>query len=143
MPSTKVGAIIIAQESYQILSLGYNGFPRSINDEKKERWITPTKNKFVEHAERNAIYNASRHGTPLNNGIAIVTLFPCHECARALIQSGIKIIITHKSEKHRERWSESWNASEEMFNEAGTTIIELTNQDIHEKIDATIKLDNI
>lgn len=59
--SKKVGALFLAPESLQILSLGFNGFPRGIDETNTERWKYPNKKFHVEHAERNAIYNACRH----------------------------------------------------------------------------------
>lgn len=122
-PSTKVGCIILAPESHQILSMGYNGMPRGIDETKMDRWHRPTKLMWCEHAERNAIANASRHGTPLENGIAIITMFPCAECARMLIQSGIKTIVSEKPDIINSRWSESFKCSLEMFQEVDIKII--------------------
>ena len=139
-PSTKVGAILLADESYQVLSLGYNGMPRGFNEKDSSKWERPRKYKLIEHAERNCIYNAARHGTPLKGSIAIVTLFPCCDCARGLIQSGIKTLVTTKTEEAAKRWGEEWKESEQMLNESGVTIVSLTNDQINRKIDVTIDL---
>lgn len=122
-PSTKVGCIILAPESLQILSMGYNGMPRGINEGIKERWDRPQKLMWCEHAERNAIANASRHGTPLENGIAVITMFPCAECTRMLIQSGIKTIVTKEPDLKNSKWSVSFTFSIEMLKEADIKII--------------------
>lgn len=92
-PACKVGACIVRDK--KILSTGYNGFPRGIDDDKYP-WTKdsndPTKNKFfyVVHAELNAILNSD---TPVTDAELYVTKFPCNECAKAIIQSGIKKII--------------------------------------------------
>lgn len=92
-PTCKVGACIVRDK--KILSTGYNGFPRGIDDTKYP-WTKdsddPTKNKFfyVVHAELNAILNSD---TPVTGAELYVTKFPCNECAKAIIQSGIKKII--------------------------------------------------
>jgi dCMP deaminase len=116
---TKVGAIFLAPDSHQILSMGYNGMPRGFNEKNETRWERPQKYFYVEHAERNAIYNACRHGTPLENSIAVVTMFPCADCMRALIQSGVKEIITVKPDMEDTRWGNHFQASLEMCQECG------------------------
>lgn len=122
-PSTKVGCIILAPESLQILSMGYNGMPRGVDETIKERWERPQKLMWCEHAERNAIANASRHGTPLENGIAIITMFPCADCARLLIQSGIKTIVSKEPNLVDSKWSVSFTFSLQMFKEADIKLI--------------------
>jgi dCMP deaminase len=137
-PSTKVGAVLLAPDSYQVLSLGYNGMPRGIDEKELSKWERPTKYQYVEHAERNALYNACRHGTPLQGSIAVVTLFPCCDCARGLIQSGVKYLVTAQSEVAKDRWSEQWKSSEAMLIEAGVEIIILTSDDYNKSIDVTM-----
>ena len=129
-PSVKVGAIFLRPESLEILTMGYNGMPRKIDEKKAERWEKPIKYKWVEHAERNAIYNASRHGTPLEGAIAIITLFPCCSCARALIQSGIQTVVTFEPDYNHHRWGEDFTLSFEMFQEVGIKIILLTPDEV-------------
>lgn len=131
--STKVGAIFLAPESHQILSMGYNGMPRGFNETIPVRWERPQKYLYVEHAERNAIYNACRHGTPLENSIAVVTMFPCSDCMRALIQSGVKKIVTVSPNLSCDRWGSHFQASLEMCKECGVdlTFIDETQTDGH------------
>lgn len=121
-PSTKVGAIILNPESHQILSTGYNGMPRKVDESIVQRWTRPAKYKFVEHAERNALYNAGRCGTSVAGAIAIVTHYPCHDCARGLIQSGIKTVVT-TSPPDDPNWNESWGISKMLFEEVGVEVI--------------------
>jgi len=122
-PSTKVGAILLAPESLQVLSLGYNGMPRGISEKEPSRWERPIKYRYVEHAERNALYNACRHGTPIEGAIAIVTMFPCTDCTRALIQSGVKCIVTKKPDLDCDRWGADFTISKEMIDEVNIECI--------------------
>lgn len=121
-PHTKVGAMFIAPHSFQILSMGFNGFPRGIDDKSPERWERPHKYDYVVHAEQNGICNACRHGTPLENSIAFVTMFPCKECAKALIQVGVKKIVTHKPDLDDPKWGRDFQLSVAMFSEAGIEV---------------------
>jgi dCMP deaminase len=116
--STKVGCVIVG-ENHEVKSTGYNGFCRGVNDHVEERYYRPEKLFWTEHAERNAVYNAARNGISLDKSTAYVTpLFPCADCARALIQSGIKrIVAPHPIESST--WTESFNKSLVMFEESG------------------------
>lgn len=94
---TKVGCVLVGPEN-QVLSTGYNGFPRGVREVPEDvqgRWERPEKYKWIEHAERNAIYNAARHGISLRGATAFLNWepSPCTDCARALIQAGITTII--------------------------------------------------
>ena len=93
-PSTKVGAVIVNDEK-KVVSIGYNGMPRNIDDDdltwNKGEGLD-SKYLYVCHAELNAILNA-RNGSSLSNCTVYVTLFPCNECTKALIQVGIKEVV--------------------------------------------------
>ena len=93
-PCTQVGACIVDAENH-ILSTGYNGFPYGCSDDEfpweREGNFCDTKYPFVVHAELNAILNA--HGKNLIGAKIYISLFPCNECAKAIIQSGIKTVI--------------------------------------------------
>ncbi len=117
--STKVGCVIVSPEK-AILSMGYNGFPRGVDDTPEYRHIRPTKYEFVVHAEENALLNAGRNGTRLNGGILYVTMPPCTRCAGSIIQAGIKEIIYLEPEVQKQipGWRDSLKYSFEMFNEA-------------------------
>lgn len=93
-PSTQVGCVIVSQDN-QLLTTGFNGFPRGVNELDPERWERPVKYSYVEHAERNAVYNAARYGIALKGSKAYLnwTPNPCEGCARALIQAGIVEVI--------------------------------------------------
>ena len=122
-PSRKVGALCLHPESLAILSQGYNGFARGVDEMKPERWEKPVKYKWVEHAERNCIYNACRHGTGLDGSIAVVTMFPCSDCARALIQAGVRTVVTVKPDMEDPRWGSEFLISIEMFQEVGMVML--------------------
>ena len=116
-PSTQVGACIVSNEN-KILSVGYNGMPRNCDDDSypwdREGEALDTKYMFVCHAELNAILNYS--GSNLRGSKVYVTLFPCNECAKALIQSGVSEVIYY-SDKYSDSFSTL--AAKRMFESAG------------------------
>lgn len=126
-PAKKVCALFIAPETYQILSAGYNGMPRGIDEKIESRWERPIKYKYVVHAETNGIYNSSLNGVSLNNSICVVTMFPCSNCAKALIQVGVKKIITNEPNLDHERWGEDFKYSLELLNEVHMEMIYINN----------------
>ena len=93
-PSTQVGACIVSDDN-RILSTGYNGFPKGCSDDifpwNRDERAGETKYNFVVHAELNAILNAG--GKSLVGSRIFVSLFPCHECAKAIIQAGVKEVV--------------------------------------------------
>lgn len=116
--STKVGAVIVGPDR-EIRSTGYNDFPRGVNDNVDARRERPTKYPYTEHAERNAIYNAARVGIPLAGCTLYVDAgFPCSECARAIIQSGIREVVVGKME-HIPGWEDNSRIALEMLAEVG------------------------
>ena len=119
--STQVGCVI-AGKSNEIRSIGFNGMPRGIKDDLlPERNTRPEKYKWFEHAERNAIYNAARIGTSLEGCTLYIGWTPCHDCARAIIQSGITRVVIEKSEIP-DRWLDSCYTSLCMFKECGIRV---------------------
>ena len=118
--NTQVGCVIIGPD-HEIRSTGYNSFPRGINDLDRTRQERPKKYFFFEHAERNAIYNAARVGVPLAGCTLYVPWHPCADCARAIIQSGIRVVIT-ETIAFPEHWTENCLAANEMFVESGVVI---------------------
>lgn len=119
--STRVGAVIVAEDKTPS-SYGYNGFPRGIDDDAAERHARPDKYDWTEHAERNAIYNATRTGQTLLKNTIYVTHVPCPDCARAIIQVGIKRVVVDQASKKdadfQQRWDDKGQFSERMFKEA-------------------------
>jgi len=118
--STKVGAVIVGPD-HEVRSIGYNGFPRGVDDDVTSRYERPIKYKWTEHAERNAIYNAVRIGIPLTDCTIYVSMLPCTDCSRAIIQSGITEIICSSMDKP-ERWYDDINVSLTMLREAKVII---------------------
>lgn len=129
-PSTKVAAILLSHDAHVILSTGYNGIPRKMNDTMVERWQRPTKYTYCVHAECNAVCNAARAGMSLDNSIAVITLFPCCDCAKMLIQSGVSTIIAPEPDFNMPRWGEQFLLSSKMFKEVGMNMILFTDDEI-------------
>jgi dCMP deaminase len=122
--STQIGAVIVGIDN-EILSTGYNSFPRGMDDSKKERQERPEKYFWFEHAERNAIYNAARIGVSLKNSTIYLTSgLPCMDCARGIVNSGIKIVWCKKecTTKNKEKWEESQMKSLQLLNECGIQV---------------------
>ena len=129
-PSTKVGAVIVDPHTQAVVSTGYNGFPRSVNDDGshpgepclRSRWFRPQKYLWVEHAERNAIYNAARLGHSTNGCWLYLSCTPhvCADCARAVIQAGIQKVIGGSIPFGGvgEQWQDHDIVAEIMFKEA-------------------------
>ena len=113
-PNTRVGCLLIAPDSLQILATGFNGFPRKIH-ELPERWQRPDKYMYVSHAESNAIANAARSGVATAGSIAVVTLYPCCDCCKLLIQSGIRTLITRRPDLTDDRWGSQFRLSTHML----------------------------
>ena len=130
-PSTKTGAIVVGPDR-EIRATGYNGLVRGVDDNKAERLERPTKYDFFEHAERNAIYNACLTGTSLKGCTMYATHPPCTDCARAIIQSGIKTVITRELETRKDisgqTWRDKLDYSRQMFEESGVAYIVLGNK---------------
>ena len=119
--TTKVGAVIVDNEGI-VVTVGYNGIPRGCNDLIKDRWVNPAKKLYAEHAEKNAIYHAVRHGKPVIGCTLYSTLFPCADCAKAMIQTGIKTVVTTKPDFNNKSWGESFKAAITMLKEAKVSI---------------------
>lgn len=118
-PNTQVGACIVNQDR-KIISTGYNGFPVGIDDDdfpwQREGDFLDTKYPYVCHAELNAILN--QPGTSLAGCTIYVALFPCNECAKAIIQSGIREVV-YLSDKYAD--TAGVQASKRMFEATGVT----------------------
>lgn len=124
-PSTKVGVVIVGADN-EILSTGFNGFPRGVDETIPERWERPAKYMFIEHAERNAIHNAARNGIVLK-GSTMYTNFigcPCTECTKAIIQSGIKKIVGNGQAFNGkgDHWEEEMRIAKIMLDEANIEV---------------------
>lgn len=122
--NAKIGAVIVGKGN-EVISTGYNSFPRNLNDEVEERYERPEKFYWTEHAERNAIYNAARVGVPTDGcSIYLSHWFPCADCARAIINSGItKLYCDELNLDIPSKFNESFKRSIEMLLESGVEII--------------------
>ena len=132
-PNTQVGTCIVSDE-HKILSLGYNGLPRGCSDDvfpwdREADDELDTKYPYVVHSEMNAILNY-RGGGSLEGSTLYVSLFPCNECAKAIIQSGIRKVI-YEQNKYPD--SASVKASMRMFDTAGVEYIRFEPK--HKKIE--------
>ena len=120
-PSTQVGACIVSNDN-RILSIGYNGAPNGYNDERfpwgRDGYNLNTKYPYVCHSEMNAILNYRGSKKDLEAAKIYIDLFPCNECAKIIIQSGIKDVI-YLSDKYAN--SENNIASRKLFDECGVT----------------------
>ena len=117
-PNTQVGACIV-DENKKVVGVGYNGFPTGCSDDDfpwdRKGDFLETKYPFVVHAELNAILNSGRN---LQNCSIYVALFPCNECAKAIIQSGIKEIV-YLSDKYAD--TDAVKASKKMLQTSGVS----------------------
>lgn len=117
-PSTKVGAVYVKDR--RILSTGYNGFPRCIDDSDLRLENRKEKYHLVLHAEINGIFNATHHGVPLKGTTLYIYGLPiCSECAKGIIQIGVRRVVWWTKNPISETWAQSWNNSVELFEEAG------------------------
>jgi dCMP deaminase len=129
-PSRQIGAVAVS-DTGQVLSTGYNGFPRGILDSKERYTDRQTKYKFVVHAEMNCIYNATFNGVNLADSTLYVYGLPmCSECGKGVIQVGIKSVYWTASDKVPEHWLESVKFTESMFKEARIKIENISSKDV-------------
>ena len=137
-PSTQVGACIVGHDN-RILSIGYNGAPNGYDDKKfpwdREGVMLDTKYAFVCHGEMNAILNYRGSRKDLENAKIYVDLFPCNECAKLIIQSGIKEVI-YVCDKYKN--TDGVIASKRMMDECGVKYHQL---EIDKKIEILLKND--
>lgn len=124
-PSTQVGACIV-NANKRIVGIGYNGLPKGCEDDvfpwEREGEFLDTKYPYVVHAELNAILNSTRR---LDGCTIYVSLFPCNECAKAIIQSGIKELV-YEDDKYAH--TDAVQASKRMLQAAGVKLRQLDHQ---------------
>lgn len=119
----QVGAVIVGP-GHEVRATGYNGLPRGVADKDDSRFDRASGEKFfwIEHAERNAIYNAARAGVSLAGCTIYVNRFPCADCARAIIQSGIACVECPPKPDHDGKLDHSFDVSKTMLDEAGIAV---------------------
>ena len=122
-PSTKIGAVVVGADG-QILSQGFNGFPRGIKDSEERLNNRERKYELVVHGEMNAIYNASLNGVSLKDSTIYVYGLPtCNECAKGIIQVGIKKVVAMRPAKYNSDWDKSNKNAAALFKEADVTYL--------------------
>jgi dCMP deaminase len=135
----QVGAVVI-DDNRNPRGFGYNGVPRNIDDAQPAIWDKPKKSWYFEHAERNVIYACARNGISCDNCTLVVTHWPCCDCTRAIIQSGIKHVVVDgqcldTSGVFWQKWQEQIQESQLMLTQAGVeyTIVDTTiNREKHD-----------
>lgn len=126
-PSTQNAALLVDEHlplDPHIICAGINEFPRGV-EYKPERWERPLKYKIIEHAERNAVYSAARNGLSTQGLTMVSPWAACCDCSRAIIQAGIKKLVTHKQADDMSPafWREEIDIAHQMLSEAGVEII--------------------
>lgn len=120
-PSTKVGAVIVGDKG-QIVSQGYNGFPRNFDDSLERLSDRTTKLEYTIHAEANALYNALYNGSSVCGTTIYVHGLPvCSECAKAIVQCGIKKVVYDS--KPKEKWIKSTELALSILKEGGVDVV--------------------
>lgn len=118
-PSTQVGCVLV-DDRRRVIGMGYNGFPRGVDDSQERYGDRPTKYLMVQHAEANAILNAT---VSVRGSTAYVTHHPCASCSGLLIQAGISRIVSFSpSGGLAERFADSFNAATTMLRESGVAL---------------------
>ncbi|OGU61544.1 MAG: hypothetical protein A2X64_02340 [Ignavibacteria bacterium GWF2_33_9] len=126
-PMTHVGSVIIDSDNV-LVSTGYNSLPRGVEIDREFKRVSRDENEkyhWIEHAERNAIYNAARRGTSMKGCKLYVPWTPCTDCARAIIQTGISEVIIHQNgqdfydEHTNGKWKNANQKTLTMFLESG------------------------
>jgi dCMP deaminase len=127
---THVGSVVVDADNV-LVSTGYNSLPRSVEVDSEARRLSRENDEkyyWIEHAERNAIYNAARRGTVLKGCKIYVPWIPCADCARAIIQTGLSEVIIHQngqdfySEYTNGKWQEAHQRTLTMLSEANVMV---------------------
>jgi len=119
--SRKVGCVIVGTGN-EVRAIGYNGFPRGVNDEIEDRHERPLKYKWTEHAERNAIFGAARAGIALLGCRMYLPWFPCMDCARAIVQCGVVQLICVKPDFSDPQWGDDFTVVPRLLEEGGVDL---------------------
>ena len=123
-PRTKIGAVLVKNNN--IISVGYNNFPSKVLDLESRYNTKEIKYQFIVHAELNSILNAAKQGIHTNNSILFTQGIPCNECAKAIIQGGIRQVVVHYQWPnliHSPKWVQSIETSKIMFEESKVDIV--------------------
>lgn len=124
--NTKVGCFLIDEESRHTIVEGYNGaaIGCSADEHDDPRSLKPEKLNWTIHAELNAILWAARKGVSTNNSVCVVNYHPCHDCGNALVQAGIRKVITRiPTGEYLEKWKDHIDRCQRLFDEVGVTVV--------------------
>lgn len=125
--SSRVGAVIVRDR--RILSTGYNGMARGINDDADERHERPEKYEWFVHAEPNAIINAAREGVSTLGADMYINWYPCHTCASYVVQAGIRrLFVDQEPEWEHHKWGEGFKRAKTILAEGGVEVIYMNYQ---------------
>jgi len=125
-PSVKVGAVAVGSKG-QVLSQGYNGFPKKFDDSLDIYENTELKKKYIIHAEMNCIYHATLNGISLEGSTLFVYgLEVCHECAKGIIQVGIKEVVAYSPGLPKTKWLDSFKSTHQLFEQSNINYIKLS-----------------
>jgi dCMP deaminase len=126
-PRRQIGCVIV-DEDKNVLSGGFNGFPRGVKDDERlaDREL---KNRIIVHAEANAVATAARNGHSIKGATAYVTWHPCGQCTGLLIQAGVKRIV-FSGDTDDPNWIESFDLGRELCEETGTVLERLKPEDL-------------
>lgn len=118
--STKTGCVIVDDHDV-VRAVGFNSFPAGVLD-IEERHERPEKYFWTEHAERNAIYDAARRGSPLAGCTAYINWYPCIDCARALVQVGVRAVVCREVNMDHPKYAADFKRAAALFDEAGVEV---------------------
>jgi dCMP deaminase len=128
-PGTTVGCVLVKDR--RILATGYNGFPATLSDSLDLYADREYKLSVVVHAEKNALFNAAKNGANTESCIAYVTFPPCSQCAAALIQAGVKVVVCPDPASSPERWRTNFRIASDILVESGVRILYYSEADLN------------
>lgn len=135
-PNTKCSCLVVGPD-HEIRTSGYNGFPRGVDEARQERYERPEKYFWMEHAERNAIYNAARIGVSLKDCTMYLSWFPCMDCARAIVQVGITRLVCDRvnsaARRNDPKWKGDFDRVDELLSEGGVDLVWWVGATAHKK----------
>jgi dCMP deaminase len=127
-PGTTVGCVLVKDR--RILATGYNGFPAFLSDSFNLYEDREYKLSVVVHAEKNALFNAARNGANTEHCTAYVTFPPCSQCAAALIQAGVSLVVCPNPADSPDRWKANFKIASDILSEAGVKSLYYSEADL-------------
>jgi dCMP deaminase len=119
--TTKVGCVIVGADRI-VRAIGFNGFPRGIDDDVEARHARPNKYDWTEHAERNAIFSAARIGISLGGCTMYLPWFPCVDCARSIVQTGLIELVAFEPDFSHPQWGQQFEVAQAILSESSVTL---------------------